>query len=75
MPQAQGYYVAAPPGPPMYPAPPVYQQQQTSSAIPWWVWMGAGVLAAKAIDLVSLQLLNQVTAQLVRITCISCDVV
>ena len=49
------YYVAAPPGPPMYPAPPVYQQQQAapSSAIPWWAWMAAGFAAAKATEMVS----------------------
>jgi hypothetical protein len=48
-----GYYVAAPPGPPMYPAPPVYQAEPASSPIPWWVWMGAGVLAANVARVVS----------------------
>jgi hypothetical protein len=42
----------------------VYQQQQTSSAIPWWVWMAAGVLAAKALDLVSPQLMKLNSQQL-----------
>jgi hypothetical protein len=37
----------------MYPAPPVYQQQSSGGTIPWWVWMGAGFLAAKAASMVS----------------------
>lgn len=54
MPPRPDYYVAAPPGPPMYPAPPVYQPQQAAgSSIPWWVWMGAGFLAANAARMVS----------------------
>lgn len=52
MPPRPEYYVAAPPGPPMYPAPPVYQQQSSGGTIPWWVWMGAGFLAAKAASMV-----------------------
>jgi hypothetical protein len=39
----------------MYPAP-VYQpqqQQQVGSTIPWWVWMGAGFLAANVARMVS----------------------
>jgi len=55
MPPRPDYYVAAPPGPPMYPAQPVYQQQQQApgSTIPWWVWMGAGFLAANVTRMVS----------------------
>lgn len=47
------YYVAQPPVPPMYPAPPVYAKQETSSPIPWWVWMGAGILVANVARMVS----------------------
>lgn len=46
------YYVSAPPVPPIYPTQPVYQQQ-ASSSIPWWVWMGAGILVANVARLVS----------------------
>ena len=52
LPPRPDYYVAAPPGPPMYPAPPVYKQE-ASSSIPWWVWMGAGILIANVARLVS----------------------
>lgn len=54
MPPRPEYYVAAPPGPPMYPAQPMYQQAPAAagSSIPWWVWMGAGFLAANVARMV-----------------------
>jgi hypothetical protein len=47
------YYVAQPPALPMYPTPPVYAKQETSSPIPWWVWMAAGILVANVARMVS----------------------
>ncbi|KAI8467314.1 MAG: hypothetical protein J3K34DRAFT_38776 [Monoraphidium minutum] len=48
----QQYYTAAPPMPPPYPAaaygaPPA---ATGAAAVPWWVWMGAGIIVAKLMD-------------------------
>jgi hypothetical protein len=53
------YYMAAPPGPQMYAAPPVYKQE-ASSSIPWWVWMAAGILVANVARFVSNELWRKI---------------
>jgi len=52
----QPYYMAPPPGSvPQYPVAPYVPVEASSagSSIPWWIWMGLGVLVANVLRLVS----------------------
>ena len=54
---APQYYQAVPPGPPgppMYPAAyaPPPAAATGANAVPWWVWMAAGIVVAKVMDFV-----------------------
>jgi hypothetical protein len=41
--------------PPLYPAAAYGPPPATAAAagVPWWVWMGAGIIVAKVLDFVS----------------------